>query len=173
MQNRSLRADDWAAEALEKYADMVYRLAYAQVRNKADADDIFQEVFIRLARKRPEFQSEEHRKAWLIRVTVNCAKTLWLSAWKRRMVFMDDSEWNRMPAEEAPAGNEALEEAMASLPMKMRRVIHLFYYEEMSVDEMAEALSEKPSTIRSQLSRARKALKRYMTGEEAKRRVQG
>ena len=173
MQNRSLRADDWAAEALRKYADMVYRLAYAQVRNRTDADDIFQEVFIRLVKSSPEFESDEHMKAWLIRVTVNCSKTLWLSAWKRRMIFLEDKDWNRLPAEEAPIENEALEEAMTALPMKMRRVIHLFYYEEMSVDEIAEVLSEKSSTIRSQLSRARKLLKKHMTGEEAKRRVQG
>lgn len=89
------------------------------------------------------------------------------------MVFWEDKDLDRIPAEEAPAGNEALEEAMDSLPMKMRRVIHLFYYEEMSVDEIAEALNEKPSTIRSQLSRARKALKKKLTGEEAKRHVQG
>ena len=124
-------------------------------------------------KKRPEFESEEHRKAWLIRVTVNCARTMWLSAWRRRMVFMDDKDWNRVPAEEAPAGNEALEEALDSLPVKMRRVIHLFYYEEMSVEAIAEALDEKPSTIRSTLTRARKALRKELTGEEAKRRVQG
>jgi len=173
MQNRSLRADDWAAEALHQYADMVYRLAYAQTRNRTDADDIFQEVFIRLVKKKPGFESGEHMKAWLIRVTVNCARSLWLSSWKKRMVFWEDEQLNRIPAEEAPAGNEALEEALDALPMKMRRVIHLFYYEEMSVDEIAEALSEKPSTIRSQLSRARKALKKKLTGEEAKRHVQG
>lgn len=173
MQNRSLRADDWAAEALHKYADTVYRLACAQVRNRADADDIFQEVFIRLVKKKPEFESEEHMKAWLIRVTVNCARSLWLSSWKRRMVFWEDKDINRVPAEEAPEGNELLSEAMEKLTMKQRQVIHLFYYEEMSAEEIAEVLSEKPSTIRSQLSRARKALKKYMTGEEAKRRVQG
>lgn len=173
MQNRSLRADDWAAEALHQYADMVYKLAYAQARNKSDADDIFQEVFIRLVKNKPGFESEEHMKAWLIRVTVNCAKSLWLSSWRRRMVFWEDKDLDRIPAEEAPAGNEALEEALDSLPMKMRRVIHLFYYEEMSMDEIAEALNEKPSTIRSQLSRARKALKKKLTGEEAKRHVQG
>lgn len=173
MQNRSLRADDWAAEALHKYADMVYRLAYAQTRNRTDADDIFQEVFIRLVKKGPGFESGEHMKAWLIRVTVNCAKGMWLSSWKRRMVFWEDRDLAKIPAEEAPAGNGALEEAMDSLPMKQRQVIHLFYYEEMSVEEIGEALDEKPSTIRSQLSRARKALKKKLTGEEAKRHVQG
>ena len=103
MQNRSLRADDWAAEALRKYSDMVYRLAYAQVRNRTDADDIFQEVFIRLVKSSPEFESDEHMKAWLIRVTVNCSKTMWLSSWKKRMVFWEDKDLNRIPAEEAPA----------------------------------------------------------------------
>ena len=173
MRNRSLRADDWAAEALHKYADMVYKLAYAQARNRADADDIFQEVFIRLVKKKPEFESEEHMKAWLIRVTVNCAKSLWLSSWRRKMVFWEERDLNRIPAQEAPAGNERLEEAMDELPMKQRQVIHLFYYEEMSAEEIGEALNEKPSTIRSQLSRARKALKKQLTGEEAKRHVQG
>ncbi len=173
MQNRSLRADDWTAEALEKYSDMVYRLAYAQVRNRTDADDIFQEVFIRLVKTQPEFEGEEHMKAWLIRVTVNCARSLWRSSWVRRMVFLEDKDWNRMPAEEAPAGNEKLEEALGALPAKQRSVIHLFYYEEMSVEQIAKALGEKEPTIRSQLSRAKKALKKHLTGKEAKRRVQG
>ena len=166
-----------STEALESvvrcYADMVYRLALAQTRSPADADDIFQEVFIRLVRKGPGFESDEHMKAWLIRVTVNCAKGMWLSSWKRRMVFWEDRDLAKIPAEEAPAGNGALEEAMDSLPMKQRQVIHLFYYEEMSVEEIAETLNEKPSTIRSQLSRARKALKKQLTGKEARRRVQG
>ena len=104
---------------------------------------------------------------------LHCAKGMWLSTWKRRMVFWEDRDLAKIPAEEAPAGNGALEEAMDSLPMKQRQVIHLFYYEEMSVEEIGEALDEKPSTIRSQLSRARKALKKKLTGEEAKRHVQG
>ena len=58
---------------VNKYADMVYRLAFAQVRSKSDADDIFQEVFLRYVRSKPVFENEEHRKAWLIRVTVNCS----------------------------------------------------------------------------------------------------
>ena len=173
MQNRSLRADDWAAEALQKYADMVYRLAYAQVRNRMDEDDIFQEVIIRLVKNRPEFESDEHMKAWLIRMTVNCSKTLWRSAWVRRMVFLEDKDWNRLPAEETPEGYEGQEEAMRALPVKLRRVIHLFYYEELPAERIAEILHENPSTIRSQLFRARKILKKQLTGEEAKRRVQG
>ena len=171
MTNRSLRADDWAAEALEKYAEMVYRLAFAQTRNRQDADDVFQEVFIRLVKSDGKFEGDEHLKAWLIRVTVNCARTIWMSAWRRRMVFMDDQAWNSVPAEESNEGSEALEEAMTALPRAYRVVIHLFYYEEMSVDEMAQALNEKPSTIRSRLTRARQMLKKSLTGKEAKEHV--
>lgn len=171
MTNRSLRADDWTAEALEKYAEMVYRLAFAQTRNRQDADDVFQEVFIRLVKSDGKFEGDEHLKAWLIRVTVNCARTIWMSAWRRRMVFMDDQAWNSVPAEESNEGSEALEEAMTALPRAYRVVIHLFYYEEMSVDEMAQALNEKPSTIRSRLTRARQMLKKSLTGKEAKEHV--
>jgi len=171
MLNRSLRADDWAAEALERYADMVYRLAYAQTRSRQDADDVFQEVFIRLVKTDVNFESEEHLKAWLIRVTVNCVRTIWLSAWRRRMVFMDEETWNRVPAEEEPEGNETLEKAMAALPRKYRTVIHLFYYEEMPVNRIAEALREKPSTIRSRLTRARQMLKKLLTAKEARDHV--
>ena len=60
---------------IRQYADTVYRLAWAYVRNQADADDVFQEVFLRYVRRAPEFENEEHRKAWLLRVTINCAKS--------------------------------------------------------------------------------------------------
>ncbi len=174
MFDRSLRADDQATEMIEKYADMVYKLAYAQVRNRQDADDIFQEVFIRLVQYGEAFESEEHEKAWLIRVTINCTRNMWLSAWRRRMVFMEDEAWNKVAAEEAPEENEELAEALDALPVKYRRVIHLFYYEEMSVEQIAQVLGDKPATIRSRLTRARKALKEKMqkkSGREAKRRV--
>ncbi len=174
MFDRSLRADDWTAEMMEKYADMVYRLAYAQVRNRHDADDIFQEVFIRLVQHEEAFESDEHQKAWLIRVTINCTRSMWFSAWRRRMVFMEDEAWNRITAEDIPEGNEDLAAAMDALPVKYRRVIHLFYYEEMSVEQIAQVLGDNPSTIRSRLTRARKTLKEKMqkkSGREAKRRV--
>ncbi len=174
MFDRSLRADDQAAEMIEKYADMVYKLAYAQVRNRQDADDIFQEVFIRLVQHREAFESEEHKKAWLVRVTINCTRSMWLSAWRRRMVFMEDEAWNKVTAEEVSEENEELAEALDALPVKYRRDIHLFYYEEMSVEQITQVLGDKPATVRSRLTRARTALKEKMqtkSGREAKRRV--
>ena len=168
MRNQSSRADDWIAEVLARYADMVYRLAFAQTRNQQDAEDVFQEVFLRLVRKQPAFECEEHRKAWLIRVTMNCCRTLWLSAWRRQTVLMDDEAWNAVPAAEKPEGDDRLEEALSALPGRYRAVIHLFYEEEMTVGEIAEALGAKPGTVRSQLTRARKLLKRQLTNGEAK-----
>ena len=69
---------------LEKYADMVYRLAISRTRDKDNGEDVFQEVFLRLSKNLPDFESEEHEKAWLIRVTINCSKNLLNSINRRR-----------------------------------------------------------------------------------------
>ena len=68
---------------VDTYSDMVYKLAYAQVRNKNDADDIYQEVFLRYVRKKPAFESTENEKAWFIRVTVNCCKNFWNTPFRK------------------------------------------------------------------------------------------
>ena len=71
-------------ETVRRYSDMVYRLAFARTGNTADAEDVYQEVFLRYLRSDPQFTSEEHRKAWLLRVTINCAKKLHAAPWRRR-----------------------------------------------------------------------------------------
>ena len=73
-----------AEETVRRYSDMVYRLAFARTGNTADAEDVYQEVFLRYLRSDPQFTSEEHRKAWLLRVTINCAKKLHAAPWRRR-----------------------------------------------------------------------------------------
>ena len=144
---------------IKEYADMVYRLAYAQVRTKSDADDIFQEVFLRYIRKSPDFESEEHRKAWLIRVTVNCSKKHWGSAWMQRFVPLDESFTFSHPEE------SGLHEALRKLSPKYRSVIHLFYYEGYSTSEISLILSIKESTVRTQLTRARAQLSKMLKGD--------
>ena len=135
-------------EALEsvvrRYADMVYRLALAQTRSPADADDIFQDVFLRYAERSPDFRSEEHRKAWLLRVTVNRCRTHFRSPWFRRMAPLD--------------------EAVASLPARYRAVVHLHYFEALSTEEIAAATGQRASTVRSQLTRARAILRDMLKG---------
>ena len=144
---------------VREYANMVYRLAFAQVRTRSDADDIFQEVFLRYFRNTAVFQSEEHRKAWLIRVTINCAKKHWSSLWRRRTVPFDDRFTFSLPEE------NGLDEALRKLKPKYRAVIHLFYYEGYSVSEISKILDVKESTVRTQLTRARARLAEMMEGE--------
>lgn len=79
---------------MQKYSDMVYRLAYARTKNKVDAEDLFQEVFLKCHKANLQFSSEEHCKAWLIRVTVNLSKNLLTSAWQKRILLKENPLWN-------------------------------------------------------------------------------
>ncbi len=142
------------------YADMVYRLAFARCGNKYDADEIFQEVFLRYVKKQPVFHDEEHCKAWLIRVTINCAKKLGASSWKRKTVpLVEELLWT----EEEDLN---LYYELQKLPPTYREVIHLFYYEDMSIDHISRVLKRKHSTIRTQLTRARAMLRNIMQEDD-------
>lgn len=209
MQKKSLCADDLLKETIEQYSPFVYRLAYSLVKSRSDADDIHQEVFIAYIKKRPGFESEEHERAWFIRVTVNFCKNLQKSAWKRKIVSLTEfgDDWEAEEKEEQdwrmleesgekgeqdswiPVGTgngmqksipgtgkacrtvavneeaQALLHTVKRLPQKYRSVIHLFYYEEMSVEEIALALNRKPSTVRTQLTRARRKLSEMLKEE--------
>ncbi len=158
MQQKSLCADD--LEIIEKYSHMVYRMAYSMVKNPQDAEDIHQDVFVKYIMKKPVFEGEEHEKAWFLRVTINMAKNLWRTAWKQKVVSLFDSDVEEQP--EAMREEEELLEVVKRLPQKYRVVIHLFYYEELSIDEMADLLKEKPSTVRTQLTRARRQLRKML-----------
>lgn len=139
-------------DVFERYGNTVYRLAFAYARSKADADDIFQEVFLRYYRRAPAFESEEHRKAWLLRVTINRAK----SCLSRRVLHGPPQAEGAVPFS-APASME-LHEALSKLAPKYRTVIHLFYYEGYTAEEIGALLHRKPSTVRTQLTRARSRL---------------
>lgn len=160
---QSLRTDGCIDDVIEYYADMVYRLAVSYTGSRADADDVFQEVFIRLVRKNPRFESEEHRKAWLLKVTINCSKKLLGSSWKRKTVEYDEGINDSMTFE--MQDDSDLFYAVQKLPPKYRVVIHLFYYEDMSSKDIARSLNQFETTIRSQLSRARKKLKKLLEEE--------
>ena len=143
-------------QVMDRYGTMVYRLAFSQLRNGTDADDIYQEVFLRYYRKRPEFESEEHRRAWLLRVTVNTAKSYVTSAWFRHTVALEECAVYQEPEE------EQLSEALQMLKPGDRMLLHLFYYEDMSVNEISEILKCKPSAIKTRLYRARNQLKEVL-----------
>lgn len=159
-------------EIIDKYADMVYRIAVNETGNREDAQDIFQEVFLRLVRYRGRIASEEHLKAWLIRVTINCAKKQKGSFWNRKVAPVEKSAQEQSDERTANA-YETVENAdspvllaVRELPEKYRSVVYLFYYEEMSIAQIGKLLGEKESTVKSRLYRAREILKIRLKGEK-------
>lgn len=156
MEQKSLHMDSCSESVVKAYSDMVYRLAFSQTRDRSTADDIYQEVFFRYIKKDPEFETEEHRKAWFIRVTINCCKKLWASSWIKKTVALDENI-----AFESKEENY-LHHELRKLPMKYRAVVHLFYYEDLSIETISKTLNRKPSTIRTQLTRARYKLKEIL-----------
>lgn len=151
-------------EIVGKYADMVYRIAVTQMKNTQDAQDIFQEVFMRLLEHLGEMESEEHLKAWLIRVTLNCSKSSLTSAWRRHTQPLEEQE--EIPVFEKQEQSE-LYEYLKALPQKYRTVLYLFYYEELSVKEICDITNQKEATIKSQLSRGRAMLKDKLETERS------
>ncbi len=141
-------------QMVERWGNLVWRLALARTASVPDAEDVFQEVFLRYFRHEDRFQSDEHRKAWFIRCTVNRCKSLLSSPWRRRTVPLET-------AEEVGVEDDYREvyAAVLSLPAKYRAVIHLHYFEGLSVAEMAEALDMPEGTVKSQLSRGRALLR--------------
>lgn len=145
-------------EIIKKYIDMVYRLALSRTKNKTHADDVVQEVFLRYISSKRVFKSDEHIKAWLIRVTINCSNNIFASSWFKKTVPISEEI-----AFDAPEKSEVYY-AVLELPQKYRTVIHLFYYEDMSVAQIAECTGAKISTVKSQLHRGRKMLKEKLKG---------
>lgn len=145
-------------EVMGRYETMVFRLAYSYTRSRSDAQDLCQEVFLRYYCRRPIFTSEEHRRAWLLRVTVNRCKSHLSSWWVRRTVPLDDRI--SMPEPEYLE----LDEALRRLPEKDRLVIHLFYYEDCSTREIAKLTHSTEGAVRTRLTRARQQLGRFLKG---------
>ena len=145
------------AALAEQYAGLLYRLAYARTGSRADAEDVMQEVFVRLLRARPEFRDEEHAKAWLLRVGARCAADVLRAPWRRREGPLDDG----LPAPEPP-GEGGVVEAVLALPTQYRMAVHLYYYEELSVAEIAAVLGKSEGAVKSRLFRARALLRRYL-----------
>ena len=150
-----------------QYASAVYRLAYARTGCRADAEDVMQEVFLRLLKAEPVFESEAHAKAWLLRVAANCANDLFRLPWRRREEPLPED----LPAPEAPETGRVTE-AVLSLPARYRIPIHLYYYEDCSVAEIAGILGKSEGTIKSRLFRARGLLRARLEEEDHAGQIQ-
>ncbi len=144
--------DDFT-NTFHQYKTIVFSVAYNYCKNVEDANDVTQETFIKYLQTETVFENDEHRKAWLIRVTINKCKTLLVSPWFQRTVPLDES----LPFVDKE-GSE-LFYALMALPIKYRVVIHLHYYAGYSTKEIAYALSLGESAVRVRLLRAREKLK--------------
>ena len=144
------------------YADMVYKIAYRYVANPTDADDVFSETFLTYFKKERTFHDEEHRKAWLIRVTINCAKDL----------LKSKAPWEEL--NEAIAGESApalcpeehldLHAAIQQLRLEYRETICLYYLEGLSVQDISAVLGRSENTVKTHLARGREKLRTFLEG---------
>ena len=161
---RKMERTNFCSEAdriVDTYSDMVYKPAYAQVKNKNDADDIYQEVFFRYIRKKPVFITAENEKAWFIRVTINCCKNFWSSPFRQHTQALEDNIVFQSEEE------SVLKPLVKKLPKTYRAVVHLFYYEDMSIAEIGKLLNRKEATVRVQLMRSRKLLRDILEGDKS------
>ena len=148
---------------IQRYKATVYSVALSYVNNREDADDIFQEVFLIYFRTNPQFNEEEHRKAWLIRTTINCSKRVVDSTYRKRTVPLDEMEEESFQFQTKE--ENAVYVALQALPEKYRTVLHLFYFEDMSIDMICKVLDLKSSTVKVQLMRGREMMKEKVKEE--------
>jgi RNA polymerase sigma-70 factor (ECF subfamily) len=154
----SFGTNEYIQQVLEKYSTMLIKLAFTYLKNIADAEDVTQDVFVSLMRRETGFNSDDHEKAWLLRVTINKCKNQLKSAQHRLNVPLED-EISYLPEEQS----EVLH-IVTDLPEKYRTVIHLYYYEEYSINEIAKLLAKRPATVGTWLARGRSLLKNKLVG---------
>lgn len=159
MTDERSKTDVSSDEVIRKYFDTVYKLALSQTKNQIFAEDVTQDVFVRFIQNKDKFESEEHIKAWLIRVTINCSKSVFMSSWFKKTVPLEEALTFDNPEK------SDVYFAVQDLPLKYRMVIHLFYYEDMNVREIAESIDVKESTVKSHLHRGRMLLKNKLKGD--------
>lgn len=151
-------------EYVAEYANMAFKIAYNYCQNKYDAEDVVQNTFLKLLQYKGEFKDDEHVKRWLIRVAINESKNMCTSFWRKRIVSLDES---KSDAEFSFDDNKesALYDAVMSLGEKYRIVVHLYYYEQYSIKEIADILKIKETTIQTRLMRARAKIKSMVKGD--------
>lgn len=146
----------------EQYS-LVYRVAFMQMKTRADAEDAAQEVFVRLLKYQPQFEDKEHEKAWFIRTTVNICKDIIKSKWHSTTVSIDKIAEHEKNNFRSPfvKEDETLW-AVLELPEKYRDSLYFFYYEDYSIKEIAQLLKIPENTVKTNLRRGKEALKKAL-----------
>lgn len=140
----------------EIYKDDIYRLALSYTNNYADAEDVVINTFVKLYKHLNKINDEKHLKRWLIKVSINECKSLSLSFWKKKVAFFVDNEEANIKEQ---VHEDNLLDSISKLPKTDRLIIHLFYYENYKIDEIADLLKKSTSSIKTRLHRARLSLK--------------
>ena len=156
-----MRSEEETNQAVERYGDTVRRLCMIHLKNYEDAEDIFQTVFLKYVLRSEPFDSPEHEKAWIIRVTVNACRDLVKSFFRSRTVSLD--QLIEKP-QDMPEDHSDILEAVLELPARFRDVVYLHYYEGYSAPEIGRILKKNPNTVYTLLARARQLLKTRLEG---------
>lgn len=157
-----MRSEQEADRAVERYSDMVRRLCMIHLKNYADTEDIFQAVFLKYVLSSVSFESEEHEKAWFIRVTINACKDLLKSFFRSRTVSLDEIAEQ---SSEMPTDDQEVLEAVLSLPQKYKDVVYLHYYEGYTAPQISRILGKNVNTIYTLINRSRQLLRDKLGGD--------
>ena len=162
METLPLRAGGEMDSIIDRYQNTVYGLALTRTGNRADADDVFQEVFLAYYQCGKTFRDEEHRKAWLLRTTINQSRRVTSSSWRQKTVPLSERE--DAPVQFREQSENEVWSALQSLAEDYRLPIYLFYFQELSTQEIAKALSIRPGAVRMRLTRGREQLREKLKG---------
>lgn len=148
--------------AVNLYTDSLFKIAYSYCINRQDAEDVVQNTFLSFYKVKKVFESDEHMKNYLVKMTVNNCKRMFLSSWNKKVILFDEFICNDYYTLENNDEHYELYRAVMSLSEKYRVVVHLYYFEDYSVKEIAKLISEKETTVQTRLLRARNKLKNIL-----------
>ncbi len=150
---------------VEEYQSMLYRIAFSNMKNRADAEDAVQEAFLRYMKDEKPIQNKEHEKAWLIRTTIHICLDILKSGWYQRTVSWNESFVTAAQNIYLPyqVKDDRTLEALLQLQVEYRNPIYLFYYEDYTIHEIASVMNEKEATIKTRLRRGREEVKKILT----------
>lgn len=157
-----MRSEQEVNQALKTYSNVVRKICIVHLKNYHDSEDVFQEVFIKYLLSDKLFESQDHERAWIIRVTVNACKDKIKTFFRKKVTSLEDLFIEPLAISHE---NRELLETILRLPEKYRIVLYLFYYEGYSAVEIAQILEKKENTIYTWLARGREQLKEKLGGD--------
>jgi RNA polymerase sigma-70 factor (ECF subfamily) len=154
-------------QAVEQYESLVYGIAVTHTRCRSDADDVYQNVFLTYHRKKPLCNNADHLKAWLINTAVNCSKQVAASSWRTRVVPLSPEHAAAIPDkfQFRTELQQAVFWALGQLPETYRTPLYLFYFEDLPIAQIAQALGIEVGAAKMRLSRGRTMMREQLQGD--------